>query len=170
MDRALRESDAREEIGRLMAEYGDGILRQCLLMLGDLSQAEDAAQETFVRAWQSYGGFRAEASEKTWLTAIAANVCRNLLRSPWNRRRVDLSFLEGCPAGETEPPDDTVARAVLALPSKYRQVVVLYYYRDCSTGEIAQMLGVPQGTVSVRLKRARERLKPMLKEWYDEEG
>ena len=43
MDRALRETDAREEIGRLMAEYGDGILRQCLLMLGDLSQAEDAA-------------------------------------------------------------------------------------------------------------------------------
>ena len=170
MDRALREPDTREEIGRLMAEYGDGILRQCLLMLGDLSQAEDAAQETFVRAWQSYGGFRAEASEKTWLTAIAANVCRNLLRSPWNRRRVDLSFLEGCPAGETEPPDDTVVRAVLALPSKYRQVVVLYYYRDCSTGEIAQMLGVPQGTVSVRLKRARERLKPMLKEWYDGEG
>ena len=170
MDRALREPDAREEIGRLMAEYGDGILRQCLLMLGDLSQAEDAAQETFVRAWQSYGGFRAEASEKTWLTAIAANVCRNLLRSPWNRRRVDLSFLESCPAGETEPPDDTVVRAVLALPPKYRQVVVLYYYRDCSTGEIAQMLGVPQGTVSVRLKRARERLKPMLKEWYDEEG
>ena len=170
MDRALREPDAREEIGRPMAEYGDGILRQCLLMLGDLSQAEDAAQETFVRAWQSYGGFRAEASEKTWLTAIAANVCRNLLRSPWNRRRVDLSFLEGCPAGETETPDDTVVRAVLALPPKYRQVVVLYYYRDCSTGEIAQMLGVPQGTVSVRLKRARERLKPMLKEWYDEEG
>ena len=96
MDRALRETDAREEIGRLMAEYGDGILRQCLLMLGDLSLAEDAAQETFVRAWQSYGGFRAEASEKTWITAISANVCRNLLRSPWNRRRVDLSFLEEC--------------------------------------------------------------------------
>lgn len=170
MDRALREVDAREEIGRLMAEYGDGILRQCLLMLGDLSQAEDAAQETFVRAWQSYGGFRAEASEKTWLTAIAANVCRNLLRSPWHRRRVDLSFLEDCPAGDAEEPDDTVVRAVLALPPKYRQVVVLYYYRECSTGEIAQMLGVPQGTVSVRLKRARERLKPMLKEWYDEEG
>ena len=170
MDRALRVPDAREEIGRLMAQYGDGILRQCLLMLGDLSQAEDAAQETFVRAWQSYGGFRAEASEKTWLTAIAANVCRNLLRSPWNRRGVDLSFLEGCSAGETETPDDTVVRAVLALPPKYRQVVVLYYYRDCSTGEIAQMLGIPQGTVSVRLKRARERLKPMLKEWYDEEG
>ena len=167
MDRALREPDAREEIGRLMAEYGDGILRQCLLMLGDLSQAEDAAQETFVRAWQSYGGFRAEASEKTWLTAIAANVCRNLLRSPWNRRRVDLSFLEDRPV-TAEEPDDTVLQAVLSLPVKYRQVVVLYYYRECSPGEIAEMLGLPQGTVSVRLKRARERLKPMLKEWYDD--
>ena len=59
-------------------------------------------------------------------------------------------------------------QAVLSLPAKYRQVVVLYYYRECSTGEIAEMLGLPQGTVSVRLKRARERLKPMLKEWYDD--
>ena len=169
MRQAGRRAAAPEELGRLMDEYGDGILRQCLLMLGDRTQAEDAAQETFVRAWQGYGDFRGEAAERTWLTAIAANVCRNILRSPWHRRRVDLSFLEALPAGEGQVPDDTVVRAVLALPPKYRQVVVLYYYRECSTAEIAQMLGIAQGTVTVRLKRARELLRPMLKEWYYEE-
>ena len=56
---------------------------------------------------------------------------------------------------------ETFVRAVLGLP-----VVVLYYYQDCSTAEIAQALDLPQGTVSIRLKRARERLKPALKEWY----
>ena len=61
---------------------------------------------------------------------------------------------------------ETFVRAVLGLPGKYREVVVLYYYQDCSTAEIAQALDLPQGTVSIRLKRARERLKPALKEWY----
>ena len=165
MDQARARAAPPEVAERWMREYGDGILRQCFLFLGDREQAEDAAQETFVRAWRCYGDFQGEASERTWLTAIAANVCRNILRSPWNRRRVDLAFLEDRPV-TAEEPDDTVLRAVLSLPAKYRQVVVLYYYRECSTGEIADMLELPQGTVSVRLKRARERLKPVLKEWY----
>lgn len=165
MDQARARAAPPEVAERWMREYGDGILRQCFLFLGDREQAEDAAQETFVRAWRGYGDFQGEASERTWLTAIAANVCRNILRSPWNRRRVDLAFLEDRPV-TAEEPDDTVLRAVLSLPAKYRQVVVLYYYRECSTGEIADMLELPQGTVSVRLKRARERLKPVLKEWY----
>ncbi len=169
MTPAGKEPAPPETVERLMEEYGDGVLRQCLLMLGDRAQAEDAAQETFFRAWKSYGDFRGMSSEKTWLTAIAANVCRSLLRSPWTRRRVDLSFLKERPAEAGEAPDDTVLRAVLSLPDKYRQVVVLYYYRECSTQEIAQILGLPRGTVSVRLKRARERLKTVLKEWYYDE-
>ena len=112
---------------------------------------------------RTFGG---ASSEKTWLTSIAVNVCRNMLRSPWHSRRVDLEILERVPAEEREAVDDTVIRAVLGLPGKYREVVVLYYYQDCSTAEIAQALELPQGTVSIRLKRARERLKPALKEWY----
>ena len=94
MTPAGKEPAPPETVERLMEEYGDGVLRQCLLMLGDRAQAEDAAQETFFRAWKSYGDFRGMSSEKTWLTAIAANVCRSLLRSPWTRKRVDLSFLK----------------------------------------------------------------------------
>ena len=140
------------------------VISICYLRDGAL--AEDAAQETFVRAWRSREDFRGASSEKTWLTSIAVNVCRNMLRSPWHSRRVDLEILERVPAEEREAVDDTVIRAVLGLPGKYREVVVLYYYQDCSTAEIAQALELPQGTVSIRPKRARERLKPALKEWY----
>ena len=165
MKRVQARAAPPEVAERWMREYGDGILRQCFLFLGDRGQAEDAAQETFVRAWRSREDFRGASSEKTWLTSIAVNVCRNMLRSPWHSRRVDLEILERVPAEEREAVDDTVIRVVLGLPGKYREVVVLYYYQDCSTAEIAQALELPQGTVSIRLKRARERLKPALKEW-----
>ena len=180
----MRPEELEEPEGMEEQEYPEGfkevfdtqykrILDYAKILFGDApgtvsGRTEDAAQETFLRAWRAYGSFRGGSSERTWLTAIAANVCRNLLRAPWERRRVDLSLLEERPAEEPAAPDDTVLRAVLSLPAKYRQVVVLYYYRECSTGEIAEMLGLPQGTVSVRLKRARERLRPMLKEWYED--
>ncbi len=157
---------APEVVERLMDSYGDGILRLCYLFLRDRALAEDAAQETFVRAWQHYGTFQGQAHEKTWLSAIAVNLGRNLLRSPWHSRRVDLPAMAEPAAEDADRSDDTVVRAVLALPKKYREVVVLYYYQEWSTAEIARVLGIPQGTVTVRLKRARDRLRPCLEGWY----
>ena len=97
-------------------------------------------------------------------------MCRHQLRSPWRRRRVDWEALGELAAPEQQAEDSTVLRAVLSLPKKYREIVVLHYYQGFSTPEIARMLRLPTGTVSVRLMRARERLKPMLKEWYYEEA
>ena len=78
------------DLERLMEEYGTGLLRLCALQLGDAALAEDAAQETLLRAWRRYGTFREAAAERTWITAIALNVCRDLLRSPWHTRRMEL--------------------------------------------------------------------------------
>ena len=100
------------DLERLMEEYGTGLLRLCALHLGDAALAEDAAQETLLRAWRRYGTFRGEAAERTWITAIALNVCRDLLRSPWHTRRVELSALAE-PSAEDPPWDDTPLRAVL---------------------------------------------------------
>lgn len=158
------------DLEQTMAEHGDCILRLCFLILRDRATAEDAAQETFLRAWQSWDRFDGRAAVKTWLTSIAVNVCRHQLRSPWRRRRVDWEALGELAAPEQQAEDGTVLRAVLSLPKKYREIVVLHYYQGFSTPEIAQMLHLPTGTVSVRLMRARERLKPMLKEWYYEEA
>ena len=127
--------------------------------------AEDAAQETLLRAWRRYGTFRGEAAERTWITAIALNVCRDLLRSPWHTRRMELSALAE-PSAEDAPWDDTPLRAVLSLPRKYREVVLLRYYEEFTLEEIADTLGIAPGTVSARLTRAKRRLRPMLEEWY----
>ena len=159
---------ADQALERLMDTYGDGILRLCALLLGDAALAEDAAQETMLRAWRGWRSFRGECAEKTWLTAIARNVCRGLLRSPWHTRRTGLEELERLPAPEASPPDGEVLKAVLSLPPKYREVVVLHYYQELSTGEAAQILHLSKNTVTTRLRRARERLKPMLKEWYED--
>ena len=76
---------AEQEIERLMDTYGDAVFRMCFLYLKDYHLAEDAAQETFIKAMHSYGSFRAEAAEKTWLTKIAINCCKNIMRSNWFR-------------------------------------------------------------------------------------
>lgn len=158
------------DMDRVMRAYGDGVLRLCFLYLRERAAAEDAAQETFVRAWRGCEQFDGRSSLKTWITGIAVNVCRNQLRSPWRRRRVDWETLEDCAAPDRTETDDTVTRAVLALPAKYREAVVLYYYQGLSTAEMAAALRLPAGTVSTRLRRARERLMPMLKEWYYDEA
>ena len=104
------------DLERLMEEYGTGLLRLCALQLGDAALAEDAAQETLLRAWRRYGTFRGEAAERTWITAIALNVCRDLLRSPWHTRRMELSALAE-PSAEDAPWDDTPpARRALPAP------------------------------------------------------
>lgn len=162
------EETADRALERLMDTYGDGILRLCALLLGDPALAEDAAQETMLRAWRGWDAFRGDCTERTWLTAIARNVCRSLLRSPWHTRRTDWTELEALPAPRAEPEDGAVLRAVLDLPVKYREVVVLHYYQELSAGEIGRLLRLSKHTVTTRLRRARERLKPVLKEWYED--
>ena len=153
----------------LMNTYGTDIRRLCLCLLNDSYLAEDAAQETFFKAWKHYAGFRKDCSEKTWLSRIAVNTCRNYLRNPWRRRNAGeegLYLLEQAPP---ELPDGTVIRAVMKLPAKYREVVLLAYYQELKLKEIADMLRVPLPTVATRLRRARQMLKDELKEWYFDE-
>lgn len=156
--------DERLNIEDMIACYGDDILRLCLLYLGDRQLAEDAFQETFVKAWRSRDSVRGDSSEKTWLSHIAVNTCRDMLRSGWLRmwkKSQPVESLFDLPA--PQPADHAPIRdAVLALPGKYREVVVLYYDRDMKLGEIAQMLHLSANTVSTRLRRARTLLKMTL--------
>ena len=145
--------------------HGDSLLRLCFLYLHDRMLAEDAVQETFLRAYKAYGRFRGDSSEKTWLTRIAVNVCKSALR---RERPLPLS---DAPEGSYEARfrDDTVLQAVCALPDKLREVVLLYYFPELSTPEIARMLHLPRNVVTARLSRARARLKTDLKGWYFDE-
>ncbi|GAA0404948.1 sigma-70 family RNA polymerase sigma factor [Paenibacillus motobuensis] len=161
----------REEpdIERLIEEYGDSLLRMCLLYLKDLSLAEDAVQDTFVKVYQRYSQFQGKSSEKTWIMRIAINVCKNIQRSSW-WRRIDYSFtLEQIPAKTHDRQDDALLSQIMKLSPKYKEVILLYYYQDMKIREIAEALQVPESTISVRLKRAREKLKFNLKGWQADE-
>ena len=152
------------ELERLVGQYQTAVLRTCYLYLCDRSQAEDAVQETFLKVYKGLDTFRGESSEKTWIMKIAMNTCYKMNRSGWSRfinRRVTPEMLP-----ETSVPfeekDDELTRAVIRLPIRLREVILLYYYQGLNVNEIAEALDISQPSVSGRLKRGRERLKDML--------
>lgn len=168
-ERPITEKDTANFV-QLVDDYGDELLRLCTLYLRDVQLAEDAVQEVFFSAYRHLHQFRGESGIRTWLTRIAINTCKNLSRG---RTAHPVCSLDGLieTLSEEEPDlrDDTVLRAVLSLRPKYREVILLFYYRELRIREIASILRLPQSTVSVRLKRAREALRPKLKGWYFDE-
>ena len=154
------------KIEELIDLYGSDILRLCLAYLGDRALAEDAFQETFFKAWKAQDRFRGESSPRTWLATIAINTCRDMLRSGWfrmQRRSQPIDELLDLPAAASDRQDSPVRTAVLNLPGKYREVILLYYDQEMKLKEIAQLLHLPQNTVSTRLRRARKQLQQALK-------
>lgn len=164
------EQSMRMTIEEIIDRYGDDVLRLCMLYLGDRQLAEDAFQTAMTKAWRQRDTFRGESSVKTWISRIAVNCCRDILRSGWFRMRRRSEPEEAL--FDTAAPDDSEARevraAVLTLPGKYREMVVLYYYEDMKVREIAQLLGMPAASVSTRLRRARALLGRELKGGADE--
>ena len=156
-------------VEELIDQHGDDILRLCLLYMGERQLAEDAFQETFVRAWRHLSAFRGESSAKTWLSHIAVNVCRDRLRTPWLRMRRSarsVEEMEHLPAPDATPRHELMD-AIRALPDKYREVIVLVYVQDMKLREAAAQLRLPVPTVSTRLRRARARLAQLLSEEVD---
>ena len=158
---------------RLMHEYGDGLLRTCYLYLKDYQLAEDAVQETFIKAMKSYELFEHKSSEKTWLMRIAINCCKNVMRTKWFLTR--QNNLENHMNGINDDPindfleKDSVSSAIMALNADDRQIIVLYYYQELSVKEIAMIIGKSENTTMQRLNRARGKMKKILTEaGYDQ--
>ena len=160
-----------EKLAQWIRDYQAALLRSCYLYLQDRGLAEDAVQETYLKAYQHWADFRAESSEKTWLFRIAINTCRDMRRSAWFRhrdRRLTPDMLPGAQASFA-PMDERLTLLVANLPRKLKEVVLLYYYQDFSVTEIAQALSISQSSVSGRLKRAREALRRGMGGVYEEE-
>jgi RNA polymerase sigma-70 factor (ECF subfamily) len=143
-------------------------------MLGNRAEAEEIAQETFLRAHRALGAFRGEARLGTWLYAIASRLCLNRLASGSRRHeRSDDTALLQAPAGgpdavgalERGELEAALHQAVAALPEERRIVVVLRDLEGLSYEEIVEVLGVPLNTVRSRLHRARLDLKSKLERW-----
>lgn len=160
-----------QRVRQWMQNYGNILQRICFLYLSDASLAEDAVQETFFRAWKSIDQFegRNGSSEKTWLTRIAINICKDYYRSNWWRIQNATKSLEDVPEKvmSMEPEDRDLFIDIFRLPGKYKEVILLYYYQGMTQSEISEVLGTSRSLVNHRLHKALKRLKI---EWGEEDA
>ena len=151
-----------------ISRYSDDVLRTCFVLLSDQSLAEDAMQDTFTKAWKNMSQFegRENASPKTWLMRIAVNTCKDTLRSSWMRHIDRRQEIEALPLSIASCPEEKLAltQAIVALPPKLREIVLLYYYQDMSLRTCANVLGIFAPTATRRLQQAQKKLRIQLEE------
>ena len=135
--------------------YGAAVYRLAMACLGSHADAEDAAQEVFLRLLYRAPAFTDGEHQKRWLLQVTANLCRDQLRGFWRRRVTQLE--DTLPAAT--PEELEALNAVMALPEQYKLPIHLHYYEGYSVAEIAKILKLGQSAVKMRLKRGRELLK-----------
>jgi RNA polymerase sigma-70 factor, ECF subfamily len=159
----------RNAFSELVRLHAQGVLNVIYRMCGDAQLAEDAAQETFIRAWQNLSSYRPGTSLRNWLYRIAVNAGTDMLRK---EKRIlpdaieDLHLADGAPGLESlvsqQERTALVQAAILSLPHASRVVLVLREYEGLSYQEISSTLDIPLGTVMSRLSYARNLLKEKL--------
>ncbi len=162
-----------EQMELLIHHYGDSLLRLCTLYLRDPYLAEDAVQDTYLKVWKNYQGFEGRAAERTWITRIAINTCKDYLAASWHKR-VDttevIQVLENGLSAQAREPDRydqlnstiDLMNEIMKLKDKYRLAILLYYYQEMPVPEIAKVMGRQESTIFTLLKRGRAELQKRL--------
>ena len=158
----------KTEFTNAVEVYQNMVYRTALHSLGSAADAEDAVQEVFLRLYNFRGSFESMEHLRRWLLRVTVNFCRDVLRSPWRKRRASLDEAPDTPVFQ-RPEESALYQEVMALPEKYRTVLYLFYYEELTVREIAELLKIRESSVTTRLFRAREKLKDRLGEdWQDE--
>lgn len=160
-------------IENFVQTYQQDVYRLAISILDDVSEAEDATQESLLFALRSLDSFRGVSSLKTWLYSITVNICRTRLQRHRRRERLvrilgEVLRIQNTPSVEEEAlrqqSNEMLWHAIQGMNEKHRIPVVLRYYHDLSVAEIAHILQIPEGTVHSRLNTARRLLHNVLKE------
>jgi RNA polymerase sigma factor (sigma-70 family) len=163
-----RDGDVRA-YGDLVERYRDIAFRTAYLITRSAADAEDAAQEAFVKAYYALGRFRTQSPFRPWILRIVANEARNRVRSARRREGLMLRVAEDRPSGGAAPSpeaaaldrerDEALLAAMATLSEPDRQIITCRYLLDLSEAETADTLGLRRGTVKSRLSRALGRLR-----------
>jgi len=170
------DQNAYEEIIEI---YKDKVYQLSYRMLGNRHEAEDIAQEAFIRAYVNIHRYNINLKFSTWLYRIATNLCIDRIRKKKPDYYLDaeiagtegLTMYSQIPDKKPSPDEDveslelqdTIQREISKLPDKYRSVIVLKYIEELSLNEISEILDLPLGTVKTRIHRGREALRKQLR-------
>ena len=157
------------QLEQLYGEHANRVYGLCLRMSGDAVRATELAQDVFVRAWEQLDRLQSDSDAGAWLWRLATNVVLNAMRS--DRRRVarvapvaEPALLERAQLGTPLPVRRLSLDAAIArLPDRAREVFVLHDVEGFSSGEVAELLGMAEGTVRAHLHRARSQLREALR-------
>ena len=156
-----------DEFVAAVRKYSDMVFGVCYSCCKNRSDAEDMMQNVFLKLYGREEKFGDGEHIKNWLIRVAVNECHSYFSSAWHRKVTcsinDENFDENGMSFEISEHSE-LFYAVRALPPKYRVVIHLYYYEDCTVGEISDMLGIKETTVQTQLMRARKKLKDKLSE------
>lgn len=143
-------------------DHRDVVFRIALTYLRDRADADDVAQDVFLKLLKSDAQFESWEHLRRWLIRVTINECKSLFRKPWRRVEDIENLADSLSAAQDETK--AVLSDVMRLPERFRVPIVLYYYLGFSTSEIAELLHVPAATVRTRLARGRSKLKFILEE------
>lgn len=158
---------------QVLEEHSEHLLRISYYYTKSLHAAEDIVQDVFIKYSQNKNDYEENGKLHAYLTKMTINRCKDYLRS-WSYRKIQLQ--EHLPIIPILQKDRiiqkelnlSIGESVLSLPIKQREVIVLYYYEELNTAEIASLLKLPESTVRTRLRRARENLRPILSNEWEE--
>ena len=149
------------EANRAIEAYSDMVRRLCMIHLKNYADTEDIFQTVFLKYVLSSASFESPEHEKAWFIRVTVNACKDLLKSFFHKNTVSLDQALDQPV-PLEERHREVLEAVLALPSKYKDVVYLHYYEGYTAPEIGHILGKNVNTVYTLLGRAKQLLKETL--------
>lgn len=156
----MQATQASCDIAAVFFRHVKTVYRLCYSYFGSPHDAEDATQAVFLKLVAKPQAFESVEHEKAWLLTVAANHCKDVLKSAARTRAADMPSDVLDPHASAESSD--LLEAVLALPAQYKDCVYLHYYEGYKTDEIAQMTDSPPSTVRNRLRDARALLKAAL--------
>ena len=164
------------KIEEVIAKHGDYLLRVAYLYVKNMATAEDIIQDVFISFYQKQKQYRGDASLRTYLVKMTVNKSHDYLRS-WTHKRINLFEMVTGKSTNHTPEQAMVekiekqelVKALFKLSVTYREVLILYYFEEMSTVEIAKLLDCPEATVRTRLQRARKQLKNRLIDYEWEE-
>ena len=152
---------SEEDIRNAVLKYSDMLYKICIVILCNEQDVQDAIQDAFCRYLEKRPAFLDEEHEKAWLIRVATNICRDMVRFRLRHPKVCIDELENSLAA---PHQKETLAELLDLPVKQKIVVYLHYVEGYRIREIAEILGITEGAVKMRLRRGREEMRLRWKE------